>query len=334
MENINGDDRRPLSLHFIPRSAKHKYKNMKTKYKYRYIYKHKYKNTKTIKKYKYFSFTPDWKVSKIRGMGERGDSRYHRNCIQMSAFPPPQAFIVFNWMRSKNWWNVRRQYSSRPQLGVFDSICWWKSLRKFLRMSYIWLPPSPWIYNFTLFRWEDIWYTFRNTVGHIWEILHDEKCSGLLDFLVLLEFIISPFSVGIFDSQSSRFFFSQLSVSNVSKSTRIARHPTQLCICSNNYQTQIQIHKYTCTNTNIHIQIYKYKYTKKYKYTSTNNVFESTRMARHRNQLCICKTTFCTCNVQTQIWSIQTLASRTNGNDFLNYRDRVYYILVWPLIAC
>ena len=90
MENINGDDRRPLSLHFILRSAKYKYKNMKTKYKYRYIYKHKYKNTKTIKKYKYFSFTPDWKVSKRRGMGERGDPRYHRNCIQMSAFPPPK----------------------------------------------------------------------------------------------------------------------------------------------------------------------------------------------------------------------------------------------------
>ena len=255
-------------------------------------------------------------------------------------------------MGSKKWWNVRHQYSSIAQPGtkevfveqildVIDSICWWKSLehRRFSRMSYIWLPASRplWIYNFTLFRWEDTWYKYiqslwRNTVGHIWEILHDEKCSGLLDFL--LEFIISPFSVGIFDSQSSRFFFSQLSVSNVSKSTRIARHPTQLCICSNNYQTQIQIHKYTCTNTNIHIQIYKYKYTKKYKYTSTNNVFESTRMARHRNQLCICKTTFCTCNVQTQIWSIQTLASRTNGNDFLNYRDRVYYILVWPLIAC
>ena len=30
------------------------------------------------------------KSVKEQGWGERGDSRYHRNCIQMSAFPPPK----------------------------------------------------------------------------------------------------------------------------------------------------------------------------------------------------------------------------------------------------
>ena len=131
--------------------------------------------------------------------------------------------------------------------------------RKFLRMSYIWLPAPtpPWIYNFTPFPLGYLIYTFSRN-GEIQFAIFEKYRMMKSGFLVILEFIISPFSVGIFDIDrvgsslaSCRWvmFLNQ-------PASRDTRPNFAFAVPDTNTNTQ----KYKYENTNKQIQVQKYKW--------------------------------------------------------------------------